>query len=122
MPIKISSDIPLPEGRARATRESGEITEVIKSLLPGQSFFVPALDVSAAVVQKRITVRAVNMRKGGAISFFLVTRQVVEDYEDDSGDIVRNASGVRVWRAEATTLDSDQISLPIEEYHAETAL
>ena len=97
--IRVQSDVPMPRGRGPgSTRESSDITEAIRSLQPGQSFFVPALDCTDTVLQRRLTVRAVSLRKSGSIDFFLRTSKQPEEYEDDDGNIHPPHPGVRLWR------------------------
>ena len=100
MSIRIQKHIPLPTGRTSTQHQTtSEATEAMIALEEGDSFFLPATpDTPASIIQKRMTVRSVKARKAGTIDFFVMTKQVIEDYEDDEGIIHSNTKGVRIWR------------------------
>lgn len=100
MAIRLDSNVPVP-ATTRPMQDSGDITEALRTMSEGQSFFVPCRDERQALVQRRITVRGAQMRERGQIDFYLITRQVVEDYKEDDGTITPKVPGVRVWRRAA---------------------
>jgi len=102
MSITIQKNIPVPTGRSSGSRGTSDLSEVICALEEGDSFFVPAsaYNCSPAVLQRRISVRAVQFRQSGRILYFLITKQTTESWTDD-GKEHPPTPGVRVWRRTA---------------------
>ncbi len=105
--LKKQTNVPIPTGTRGGvrTRSSSEVAETIMSLEPGESFLVEANGEKTDVVQKRIGVMCVSMRKSKRVPFFCVTRQVIEDVEDEDGTIRERVPGVRVWRRDQEEAD-----------------
>jgi len=98
MKINIQKNVPIPTGRSSGSRERSDVTEALYAMEEGDSFFIPATDCVAAILQRRLTVRSVSARSSGKIDFFILTKQVEEPWEDDDGTIYPPTKGVRVWR------------------------
>ena len=103
MRFRIQKNVPMPRGVVRGGRDFSDLAYAITVLEPGDSFFIPASPegCDAKTVQRRMTVRAVSMRKSGKISFFLRTAQTTESWEDEDGVLHDAEDGVRIWRRDA---------------------
>jgi hypothetical protein len=112
--IKIDKDVPIPKGRSTSSGgDQNELTEMIQSLEPGDSFFLPASEFGTdeRVLQRRMTVKAVSMRKSGRISFFMRTEQKTESWEDSDGVVHAPEPGVRIWRRLAADTEVGEVDL-----------